>query len=114
VQRTLNATATVPNGTVDSDRSASEAPQKESEAAAPATVPRVIGADGKSHPARKSTGKVIKFDDKKALAAEARAVDRQVQSLLNAWEKASPKAQEIFLRSIDIPVFDNSRTEGKR
>jgi hypothetical protein len=60
------------------------------------------------------TGKVIEFDDKKARAAEARAVDRQVQALQTAWEKASPKARETFLRLIDQPVFDKLAEEVPR
>jgi ParB family chromosome partitioning protein len=36
-------------------------------------------------------------------------LERQVEALMSAWNKASKEAREEFLLRVDTPVFDNSR-----
>lgn len=39
---------------------------------------------------------------------DAEVLDRQVDALMSAWNKASAEAREEFMSRIDVPVFDRS------
>jgi hypothetical protein len=122
VYRAISSSPGVSNETPDplpsdSPVEAAEPAPKDSEGKDPAPEPppkRVAGRDGKSYPAKKEKGKVVQFDEKKAKAAHARLVDRQVNALIKYWNKAEQEARDKFLKWIDEPVFDNTKAGGRQ
>jgi hypothetical protein len=66
-----------------------------------------IGADGKSQPATKPPQKQKPQPPARDPLNDFKTIDRQVDALMAAWNRAGPEAREEFLRRIDKPLADN-------